>query len=92
MPLVRRVPKRGFHHLDKKVYSIINVGDLDCFGAGDVVTPEALKEKGLIKNLKFDVKLLGTGELKMALTVKAHKFSEAAVQKIEAQGGKAEVI
>lgn len=70
----------------------VNVARLTEFGAGAEVTPEALKEAGIIKTLRHPVKILGHGELSIALTVKAHKFSKSAVEKIEAAGGKAEVI
>ncbi len=92
MPLIRRVPKRGFTNIFAKVYSIVNVKDLEVFEDGTVVTPELLKEKGIISKLNDGVKILGDGELSKSLTVKAHKFSKAAQEKIEAVGGKAEVI
>ncbi|HOA90478.1 MAG: 50S ribosomal protein L15 [Bacillota bacterium] len=91
-PLQRRLPKRGFTSIFKKEYAIVNLADLDrAFADGEVVTPESLYEKGVIKK-KLDVKILGNGELGKALTVKAQKFSKAAVEKIEAAGGKVEVI
>lgn len=92
MPLIRRIPKRGFTNIFAKVYSIVNVKDLEVFEAGTVVTPELLKEKGIIRKLNDGVKILGNGELSKSLTVKAHKFSKTAQDKIEAVGGKAEVI
>lgn len=92
MPLIRRIPKRGFTNIFAKVYSIVNVKDLEVFEDGTVVTPELLKEKGIISKLNDGVKILGDGELSKSLTVKAHKFSKAAQEKIEAVGGKAEVI
>lgn len=92
MPLTRRIPKRGFTNIFAKVYSEVNVGDLEIFEPGTVVTPELLKEKGLIKKIKDGVKILGDGELTKSLIVRAHKFSKTAQQKIEAVGGKAEVI
>jgi large subunit ribosomal protein L15 len=70
----------------------VNVADLDKISGSDPVTPETLMQNGLIKNLKAGVKILGTGELKSKLTVRAHKFSKSAVDKIQAAGGKAEVI
>ena len=91
MPLQRRLPKRGFTNIFKKQYSIVNVKELARFADGDVATPESLKEKGLI-NKRQPVKILGEGELTKKITVKAHKFSQAAIQKIEASGGKVEVI
>lgn len=92
MPLIRRIPKRGFTNIFAKVYSIVNVKDLEVFEAGTVVTPELLKKKGIIRKLNDGVKILGNGELSKSLTVKAHKFSKTAQDKIEAVGGKAEVI
>jgi large subunit ribosomal protein L15 len=92
MPMHRRLPKRGFRSLDKKVYSLVNLGDLEVFAAGTVVDFEALGKAGLVKKLQDGIKILGDGELSKALTVKAHKFSKSAIAKIEAAGGKAEVI
>jgi len=92
MPLQRRLPKRGFTNIFRKEYSIINLSDLEKMSGADTVTPEALIEQGLIKNLKNGVKVLGMGELKAKLTVRAHKFSKSALEKIQAAGGKAEVI
>jgi large subunit ribosomal protein L15 len=90
-PLQRRLPKRGFTSIFKKEYSIINIDDLNSFDAGTEVTPELLKKSGLVKG-QLDIKVLGNGVLEKALTVKAQKFSKAAVEKIEAAGGKVEVI
>lgn len=93
MPLQRRLPKRGFNNARfAKVYAVVNLDDLTVFEAGTTVTPELLKENGLVGRLRDGVKVLGTGELTGALTVQAHAFSKAAVEKIEAAGGKAEVI
>lgn len=92
MPLYRRLPKRGFTNIFGKEYKTINVGDLNRFEAGTVVTPELLKEVGMVKQVKDGVKILGEGDLKVGITVQADKFSKAAVEKIEAAGGKAEVI
>jgi len=93
MPLTRRLPKRGFSNAPFKVtYEIINVADLERFDAGTVVTPELLEETRVCKNAVKGVKVLGTGDLTKALTVRAHKVSESARQKIEAAGGKVEVI
>lgn len=92
MPLYRRIPKRGFTNIFKKEYTIVNVKDLNVFVDGTEVTPEILKEKGLIKSLKNEVKILGDGQLEKVLTVKAHKISKQATEKITAQGGKVEVI
>ena len=92
MPLQRRLPKRGFTPLDRKVYALVNLRDLELFDAGSVVDIEALGKAGLIGQLKDGVKILGDGELTKTLTVKAHKFSKSAQTKIEAAGGTAEVI
>ncbi|MBN1573442.1 MAG: 50S ribosomal protein L15 [Deltaproteobacteria bacterium] len=92
MPLARRLPKRGFKNLFKKDYSIINLRDLSRFEVNGVVdTDELMKEKKIDK-AKNGIKVLGVGEVKKALTVKAHKFSKSAKEKIEACGGKVEVI
>jgi len=92
MPLQRRLPKRGFTSLNKKVYALVNLRDLDVFEAGSVVDTEALGKAGLINDVKDGVKILADGDLGKALTVQAHKFSKAAAEKIEAAGGKAEVL
>jgi large subunit ribosomal protein L15 len=92
MPLFQRLPKRGFKNIFRKESAIINVETLNCFESGTVVTPELLKEKGIIKSIKNGVKILGQGELEMELTVRANSFSAQAEEKIIAAGGKAEVI
>lgn len=94
MPLFRRLPKRGFTNVFKKQYAVINLSDLNRFESGAEVTPEILIEKGFIKKSKAKdgVRVLGNGELTVALTVKAQHFSKSAAEKIEAAGGKAEVI
>jgi len=92
MPLYRRIPKRGFTNIWRKEYTILNVDDLNVFDAGTVITPELLKEKGLAKHAANGIKILGEGDLEKSVTVKAHKFSKTAVEKIEQAGGKAEVI
>lgn len=92
MPLQQRIPKRGFTNRFKTQWAIVNVTDLNTFAADTVVTPELLVEKGIIKNLADGVKILGNGELENKLTVKAHKFTKSAVEKIEALGGTTEVI
>ncbi|MFZ5816914.1 MAG: 50S ribosomal protein L15 [Bacillota bacterium] len=93
MPLMRRLPKRGFSNEPFKVtYEVVNVGALEAFEAGTVVTPELLEESRVCKNAVKGVKVLGTGEITKALTVRAHKVSASAKQKIEAAGGKVEVI
>ncbi|MFA5515121.1 MAG: 50S ribosomal protein L15 [Desulfuromonadales bacterium] len=92
MPMHRRLPKRGFTSLNKKVFVLVNLDDLESFEAGSVIDLEAMGKAGLIKKLQDGVKVLGNGEVTKALTVQAHKFSKSAVEKIEAAGGKAEVI
>ena len=91
MPMYRRIPKRGFHNPFRVEYATINVGRLEIFENGTVVTAETLKEAGLISKVMGGVKILGDGELTKKLTVEAAKFSESAKEKIEALGGKAEV-
>lgn len=90
-PLYRRLPKRGFNNIFKKEYVVLNVRDLDRFENGAEVTIESLFEVGLIKTVKDGVKILGTGELTKALTVKVDKVSQTAADKIVAAGGKVEV-
>ena len=93
LPLYRRLPKRGFSNHDfKTVYAIINVGDLNVFNDGDVVTPALLKEKGIIKKQLDGIKVLGNGTLEKKITIQAHRFSSSALRKIEESGSKAEVI
>lgn len=91
-PLQRRLPKRGFTNIFKKEYAIVNLRDLAALEGITEVTPEVLKEKRLIRSTRIPVKILGDGELSRPMTVKAHKFSAEAARKIEAAGGKAEVI
>ena len=93
MPLQRRVPKlRGFKPRAKKEYHLVNVETLNRFADGEAVSPEALVEKGILKKLDKDVKILGRGELERGLKVKAHAFTRSAVAKIEAAGGSTEVV
>ena len=92
MPLQRRVPKRGFNNIFATKYATVNVSALEVFEDGAVVDTEALKAKGLVKKALDGVKILGNGECSKKLTVKAAAFSESAKQKIEAAGGKAEVM
>ena len=92
MPLQRRLPKRGFTNIFKKEYAIVNIQDLNIFDDGTEVTIELLQEAGMVKGVKDGVKILGNGELEKQLTVKAHRFSKQAEEKISARGGKAEVI
>jgi large subunit ribosomal protein L15 len=92
MPLQRRLPKRGFKNPFRKEWSIVNLGDLSAFSEGAVVDVESLQSSGLVKTVAFGVKILGDGEISRPLTVRAHAFSLSAKKKIEAAGGKAEVI
>lgn len=92
MPMQRRLPKRGFAPMSKKVYALVNLRDLDLFEAGTVVDVAALGEAGLVGRIGDGVKILGDGELSKALTVKAHKFSKSAAEKITAAGGSIEEI
>ena len=93
LPLFRRLPKRGFSNAPFKVrYATINLSDLNRFEDGALVTPEILKEIGLVKNQLDGIKVLGNGTLEKKLVVKAHKFSNVAKEQIEKLGGKAEVI
>ena len=92
MPLIRRLPKRGFVNKFAKELATVNVRDLDRFPEGTVVTPELLQNTGLVRKLGDGVKVLGDGELKKNLVVQAHRFSAQARAKIEAAGGRAEVL
>lgn len=92
MPLQRRIPKRGFNNIFAKEVVAVNVGSLNRFEDGAQVTVEALKEAGILKKTGDALKILANGELTKKLTVKADAFSEAAKAKIEAAGGKAEVV
>jgi len=93
MPLQRRLPKRGFKKPFREIYSIVNLKDLiDKFSENSLVDPQKLLEVGLIKKSKKRVKILAEGEINYPLMVKAHRFSQAAVKKIEAAGGRVEVI
>ena len=93
LPLYRRLPKRGFSNAKFKVeYATINLSDLNRFEDGTVVTPELLKETGLVKKQLAGIKVLGNGKLEKKLTIKAHKFSNSAIEAIEKNGSKIEVI
>jgi large subunit ribosomal protein L15 len=93
MPLIRRLPKRGFSNEPFRTrYEVLNVEALDRFEVGTVVTPELLEETRVLKNATTGLKILGTGEITKALTVRAHKVSESARAKIEAAGGAVELI
>lgn len=88
LPLQKRLPeKRGFTNIFKKDYALVKIGALSLFTDTDPITPESLLQKGLLKNLKFPVKILGDGEITQALTICAHKFSASARSKIESVGG-----
>jgi large subunit ribosomal protein L15 len=93
MPLHRRVPKRGFHNIFRVEYAVVNLDTLgEVFDAGSSVTPELLRERGLVRQSRALIKVLGRGEITKNLTVHAHKFSGSAAQKIAAAGGVAELI
>ena len=94
MPLYRRLPKRGFNNFEFEArYTILNIDKLNAFDDGTEVTPELLKETGMIRKIEKDgVKILGNGSIEKKLTIKANKFTKSAAEKIEAAGGKAEVI
>ena len=91
-PLFRRLPKRGFTNINRKEYAIVNLDALNRFEDGAEVTPELLIETGIVSNEKAGIKILAKGTLEKKLTVKAHKFSSAAKEAIEAAGGTTEVI
>src|SRR5271169_336805 len=92
MPLHRRLPKRGFTNIFRKVYAVVNLKDLEDFKPEDKITPELLVTRGLVKKLGAGLKVLGDGDLKSPLHVSAHLFSKSALEKIAKAGGKAEVI
>ena len=90
MPLHRRIPKRGFTNIFREEFSVLNVDQLNDFAAGTVVTPELLVERGIVTRKSRPVKILGDGDLKAALTVRAHAFTKSAEQKIAGAGGRVE--
>lgn len=92
MPLARRLPKRGFTNIFRKTYRTVNVERLNAFEAGSVIDIEAMQLAGLLRKGRTEVKVLGDGDLAVALTVRAHKFTRTAAQKIEAAGGKIEQL
>jgi large subunit ribosomal protein L15 len=93
MPLHRRVPKRGFTNIFRVEYAVVNLDTLaEVFEAGSAVTPELLRERGLVRASRAPIKVLGRGEISKALTVRAHKFSGSAAEKIAKAGGKAETL
>jgi large subunit ribosomal protein L15 len=91
-PLFRRLPKRGFTNVNRKEYAVVNIDTLNRFEEGTEVTPELLIESGIVKSEKAGIKILANGNVEKKLTIKAHKFSAAAKEAIEAAGGKIEVI
>ncbi len=92
MPLVRRVPKRGFTNRFKETYAEVKLADLNRFEEGAVVSPDDLRKSGIIRRTGDRVKILGSGDITRPLTVRAHAFARSAQEKIEAAGGKVEVI
>ena len=92
MPLQRRLPKRGFTNIFKKEYAVVNLNAIDAMKGDAVITPELLVERGVIKKMKDGLKVLANGNIQRSVTVKANAFSAAATAKIEAAGGKTEVI
>ncbi len=92
MPLQRRLPKRGFKNIFKIEFAIVNLKDINKIEGVDVITPEILIEKGIVKNIKDGIKILGEGELQKPLTIKADAFSASASAKITAAGGRVEVL
>lgn len=91
-PLFRRLPKRGFTNINRKEFAVVNLDTLNCFEDGTEVTPALLVEAGVVRKEKAGIKILANGKLEKKLTVKAHKFSSAAKEAIEAAGGQTEVI
>ncbi|MBW1782497.1 MAG: 50S ribosomal protein L15 [Deltaproteobacteria bacterium] len=92
MPLQRRLPKRGFTNIFKKEYNIINIDDLNRFESDALIDPAAFQKAGLVKKMRDGIKLLGNGELGRPVVVRIHKVSKAAKEKVEAAGGKVEII
>lgn len=92
LPIYKRLPKRGFKNPNRKEYVVVNVKTLNRFSDDTEVTPDFLKENGVVSKFKDGIKILGDGELNVKLTVKAHKFSKTAAQSIEDAGGQIEVI
>ena len=92
MPLHRRIPKRGFHNPFQRDFAVVNVESLNAFAAGETVTPESLRARGLVRGANEEIKILGDGNLKVGLTVQAHAFSKSAQEKITSAGGKVEIL
>ena len=92
-PLHRRIPQlRGFRAINKKIYAVVNVGELDGFDAGAEVNADSLIAAGILRDIRDGLKILGDGDVSKKLTVKAHKFSQSAIEKLQAAGGAAEVV
>ncbi|MFC1509900.1 50S ribosomal protein L15 [Candidatus Omnitrophota bacterium] len=92
MPIIRKMPKRGFNKRPKKGYSIVNLENLAALKKETAITPELLKEKGIIKGSVDFLKILGGGEINIPLNIKAHAFSKVAIEKIKGVGGKCEIV
>jgi len=92
MPLIRRLPKFGFTNPFRTEYAVVNLRSFDNWSGGDTVTPQAMVDAGLVKRKTLPIKILGTGALKRSLVIQAHKFSKSAEEKIQAAGGRVEVI
>ncbi|MBM4138328.1 MAG: 50S ribosomal protein L15 [Nitrospira sp.] len=92
MPLIRRLPKFGFTNPFRTEYAVVNVRSFENWSGGDTVTPQAMVDAGLVKRKTLPIKILGTGSLKKSLIIQAHKFSKSAEGKIQAAGGRVEVI
>ena len=92
MPLIRRIPKRGFHNIFRIEYTVVNLKMLTRFEGQEDITPQRLREAGLVKSRNARIKILGEGELTRPLVIQAHRFSQSAIVKIQKAGGKAEVL
>lgn len=92
MPLIRRIPKRGFHNIFRTEYTVVNLKMLTRFEGQEDITPQRLREAGLVKSRNARIKILGEGELTRPLVIQAHRFSQSAIGKIQKAGGKAEVL
>jgi large subunit ribosomal protein L15 len=92
MPLIRRLPKFGFTNPFRTEYAVVNVESFAGWTGGETITPQAMVDAGLVKRKRLPIKILGSGELKKALVIQAHKFSKSAEAKIQAAGGRVEVI
>lgn len=92
MPLVRRLPKFGFTNPSRVEYAVVNIKSFERWAGNETITPQVMVDAGLVKRKKLPIKILGNGELKKSLVVQAHKFSKSAEAKIQAAGGRVEVI